>query len=231
MSPFSQLGFHRGYDGSIDRNFNPILHYIDQIDCHFSNHHNWMNYFIPRFDLEEDDRFYYLSGEFPGAKAEDIIIEAQDGHTLVIYGSTHSHSLIPVSSRAEENQSDDNEHPAPRPTRIPSSGNTKDTKAGPSGVDHLSTITSYSRHPHSFSPPDHVRHSKSGSKNGSHQPSRILISERLVGSFHRTFTFSKSVREEGITTSLKDGLLSLQIPKEELKTADKVKRIPIVERN
>lgn len=35
-----------------------------------------MNCFIPRFDLEEDSHFYYLYGEVPGAKVEDITIEA-----------------------------------------------------------------------------------------------------------------------------------------------------------
>jgi HSP20 family molecular chaperone IbpA len=108
MSPFGQLNWRRCYGRGIDTNFNPILHYIDEIDPHFSNHHRLMNCFIPRFDLEEDDRCYYLRGETPGAKAEDITIEPQDSHTLEISGSVHRYSTSHSTPRAEEIQSDEN---------------------------------------------------------------------------------------------------------------------------
>jgi HSP20 family molecular chaperone IbpA len=54
----------------------------------------------------------------------------------------------------------------------------------------------------------------------------------LVGSFHCTFSFPSAVEEGAITASLKDGLLTLQIPKkEELKPAEKASKIPIAEGN
>jgi HSP20 family protein len=192
MSPFGQLNLRRGYGGGIDTNFNPILHYIDEIDRHFSYHHRLMNCFIPRFDLEEDDRSYYLYGEVAGAKACDIAIEPQDSHVLEISGSVHRQGTGAVhgTPRAEEVQSDENKH-------------------------------------HSSAPTDT---SKSESKKNHHQrENKVLISERLVGTFHRTFSFPKAVDEGAIKASLKDGLLKLQIPKmEEFRPAEKAPRVPVI---
>ncbi|KAH8670148.1 hypothetical protein BGZ60DRAFT_406758 [Tricladium varicosporioides] len=84
MSPFSQFN----WGGGIDRDFGPVINFVDEFDRHFSRRHRFVNCFIPRFDLEEDSHFYYLYGEVPGARVEDINIEAHDNHTLVIEGVT-----------------------------------------------------------------------------------------------------------------------------------------------
>lgn len=104
MPPFSQLGLHQGYSKGIDRDFNPILHYIDKIDCHFSNrHYHLMNCFILYFDLKEDTCFYYLYSEIPRVKAEDITIEPHDSYTLVIYRPTYypssGHTLLSLGGK------------------------------------------------------------------------------------------------------------------------------------
>jgi HSP20 family protein len=60
----------------------------------------------------------------------------------------------------------------------------------------------------------------------------ILLSERLIGNFHRTFAFPMPVVEEAIKANLEDGLLSLLIPKKvKCKDMDQVRRISIVQRN
>ncbi|KAG0645057.1 hypothetical protein D0Z07_9090, partial [Hyphodiscus hymeniophilus] len=70
--------------------FNTVIRHLDQFDRHFSHTHRIMNCFIPRFDLEEDAKFYYI----PGAKVDDITIEAHGQNTLVIYGRTHRPSTL-----------------------------------------------------------------------------------------------------------------------------------------
>ena len=192
MSPFGQLNLRRGYWGGMDANFNSIHHYINEINRHFSNHHRMMNCFIPRFDLEEDGRFYYLCGEVSGAKADDISIEPQDSHVLEISGSVHRHGTGTDHGmpRAEEIQSDENKH-------------------------------------HSSASTDRFR---SGSKKDHHQQEiKVLISERLVGKFRRSFSFPSAVDEGAITAMLKNGLLTLQIPKKEgLKPVEKARRVHVV---
>jgi hypothetical protein len=79
MSPFSGLStIGGGYGNGIDRDFSPILHYIDEFDRHFSRRHRFMNCFIPRFDLEEDAHNYYLYGDIPGASVNDTGKHRQD---------------------------------------------------------------------------------------------------------------------------------------------------------
>lgn len=53
---------------------------------------------------------------------------------------------------------------------------------------------------------------------------RFWVSERSVGEFHRTFTFPSRVDQENVKASLKNGILSLVIPKA---TAQGTKKITI----
>lgn len=200
MSPFGQFNFRRSITGGMESNFNPILHYIDELDRHFSNHHHLLNCFIPRFDLEEDSHFFYLHGEIPGAKAENITVVPLDSTTLEISGSVHRHNSSLGTPRAQEIQSDDNEHRSSlSSTDTSRNGKTEDSKLG-SRKDHHQ------------------------------QENKLLLSERLVGSFHRTFTFPSPVDEDAITAILKDGLLTVQIPKKKgLNVVDKTRRITITE--
>ena len=48
MSSFTQIASHLSYGNTIDRNFSPILNYIDEFDRHFSHRHRFVNCFIPR---------------------------------------------------------------------------------------------------------------------------------------------------------------------------------------
>jgi HSP20 family molecular chaperone IbpA len=90
MSPLSQFRDQvMGSPLSIDRRFSPLLNYIDEFDRHFSHHHRFINCFIPRFDLSEDSKNYYLSGDLPGARTEDIWVSARDERTLAVEGTTH----------------------------------------------------------------------------------------------------------------------------------------------
>lgn len=49
------------------------------------------------------------------------------------------------------------------------------------------------------------------------QPSgrKVLLSERLKGDFHRTFTFRETIREEGIRATMENGVLEVVVPKAE----------------
>lgn len=229
MSPFSHLNLHRAYSRGIDGDFNPILHCIDELDRHFSNrHHHLMNCFIPRFDLEEDTRFYYFYGEIPGAKAEDITIEPHDSHTLVIYGTTHSPSSGHILPTLGGELINGNERSARPPTQAPSTGSTEEAKAD---------ITSDgNKPPLSLSPQNHNRHSPtsyiepgSATKAPPRPEHKTLLSERLVGDFHRTFAFPMPVLEEAIRASIEDGVLSLLIPKKQKNDREEVKRVAIVQ--
>jgi hypothetical protein len=56
MSPLGQLSSYLGNHRGIDRDFNHVLSYVDEVDRHFSHRHHLVNCVVPRFDLEEDSR-------------------------------------------------------------------------------------------------------------------------------------------------------------------------------
>jgi HSP20 family molecular chaperone IbpA len=248
MSPFSNLNFAAGglgYGNGIDRNFSPILNYLDEFDRHFSGHHRFINCFIPRFDLEEDAHNYYLYGDIPGANVNDITVEAHDDHNLVIYGKT----VRPGSERRGEgeevNAKEDQEfvkvmvedhkhvqHPEVKNSNQGTGGEDQDI-----GTVPAQTAPGYNAATPSFPPPPqqarphHQRHPTVASGQGSHLHSDylILLSERLVGDFHRTFAFPQAVVEEGVKASMENGVLSLVVPKRaKLDEPKRGRRVPIL---
>jgi HSP20 family molecular chaperone IbpA len=284
MSPFSQLtSVNAGYGGGIDRDFSPILNYLDEFDRHFSRRHRFVNCFIPRFDLEEDQHNYYLYGDIPGASVEDITVEAHDNHTLEIYGKTNragphraedkgqdgneDSGFVKVNADDRDRESERNERRENEPTsnrnrRDENEPNTnqerreendpnsnrerRDEKEPISATPAAQTQTfppppteanpnppAVATHPQGRSIQGHPHHQRLRSTLP-HQPEnpthKILLSERLVGEFHRTFAFPSAVREEGVQASMENGVLSLVVPKKEqdLKERDKGRRIPIL---
>lgn len=216
MSPFSQLGsilpgkgpHHNG----LDHEFSPILHYIDEFDRHFSHRHRFMNCFIPRFDLEEDSHSYYLYGELPGAKVEDITIEAHGENTLVVYGRTNR----PYS--LSQNQDKENKGTPPS-----DDGNTYvNVKASdaekPIPGQHSPAASNEKPNPPHHDPNRLVSHDSSTEAVNKLPQRRTLLSERLVGEFHRTFTFPCPIAEEGVKASMENGVLYLLVPKVEGRT-------------
>lgn len=246
MSPFSQLSLAAGgggYGNGIDRDFSPILHYIDEFDRHFSRRHRFMNCFIPRFDLEEDSHNYYLYGDVPGANVNDITVEAHDDHTLVIYGKTIRPGPAPREEEEGKGREDaefvkvmveDHEHVQEmgntdhKPAIPISSGEDQKAAVSPSGPSFPPPPTQAVEQSH----PHHQRHQTYTAAPGSQhlQPEhRILLSERLVGDFHRTFAFPQPVVEEGVRASMENGVLSLVVPKREKgEEVKKGHRVPIV---
>ena len=51
---------------------------------------------------------------------------------------------------------------------------------------------------------------------------RYWVSERSVGEFHRSFTFPGKVDQEAVKASLKNGILSVVVPKSTVKEARKI---------
>jgi HSP20 family protein len=259
MSPFSQLGSALGgLSSGIDHEFNSAIRHLDQFDRHFSHSHRFMNCFIPRFDLEEDAKFYYVYGELPGAKEEDITIEAHGQNTLVVYGRTHRPvTLSQQTSEHHSEKSDTSENYVKVPHRenqnkgVPPSADgstyiTADVSdagkpipgqhfpATPNGtypeidrrdpsppasrqanfinIDVSDAGKPSPRHHHPHHSVEHDPIAEAANKIPEH---RTLLSERLVGDFHRNFTFPCPISEEGVKASMESGLLTLLVPKVE----------------
>lgn len=148
--------------------------------------------FTPAFDVRELADGYYLDGELPGVDPSQIDIEFSDSHTLVIKGRTDR------DSRNQMRQTRENP---------------------PSSSPYQPTVEDEDESEGSGSESDGSLHSTDGpSKPVADQaqpPSfRYWASERSIGQFQRTFTFSTRVDQDGVRANLKNGILSLVVPKE-----------------
>lgn len=223
MSPFGQLSTHLGYNGGIDRDFSRILNYVDELDRHFARRHHLINCFIPRFDLEEDSQLYYLYGEIPGSRVDDITIEPRDKNILVIYGTTRRNEVELGS------QNKNNDILMRSPTQVASTGNNQEVELEPSALlDKPSRVPPHSHHHTPGGTTSYIEATSPSKAN--HRPTRkILLNERLVGDFHRTFALPTPIVEESIRATLEDGVLTVLIPK--INGIERAKRIPIMHGN
>ncbi|MCJ1279626.1 hypothetical protein MMC21_007450 [Puttea exsequens] len=160
-------------------------------------HSHSIRTFSPKFDVREHQESYELQGELPGIEQKDIHITFADPHTLVVKG------------RVERDYSSDGSHdPQGRIT-----GEVTDS----SHTNHKATVEDDpSESGRDAKKNDEV--AKSSEQHG-HQGKqqkkapKYWVSERSIGEFHRAFTFPSLVDQDGVKASLKNGILSVIIPK------------------
>ncbi|OAG00300.1 HSP20-like chaperone [Paraphaeosphaeria sporulosa] len=142
--------------------------------------------FTPKFDVKEVEDAYELHGEFPGIDQKDINIEWTDSHTLTVSGR---HETL-----REEGE---------RPTAAIEGAPAKDKQPS---VEEEGTEAEGGQ-----------QLAKQGSqevaKNDEAPKHKYWVSERSVGEFHRSFSFPQRVDQDAVKASLKNGILSILVPK------------------
>lgn len=138
---------------------------------------------------------YYLDGDLPGVDHGNIEIEFSDPHTLVIKGHTERNY-----------QTHDNE---------PWNGSPRSRQPTVEDEDETTESTTADSQVTSKKPTADDNRSSSF---------RYWASERSIGEFQRTFTFPVRVDQDAVRASLKNGVLSVIVPKE---AAPKTKKIRI----
>jgi len=210
--------------------------------------------FQPRFDIREQNGVYELRGELPGVKTENLEVEFTDAQTLVIRGKTEQEStrgnvpsapqpaaveaaIEPTPAEAVNTVATDNSD------TVSVGSNTSYQKPTVEDEDAAAEVQSIaSSAPGQATPAESVAEEQTPitetqtvQATATQQPqpstqqqqpeSRYWVSERSVGSFQRVFQFPTRVDHDNIKASLKDGLLSITIPKAQ---APGVKRINVL---
>ena len=176
--------------------------------------------FQPRFDMKENKDSYELHGELPGIAQKDINIEFTDATTLSIRGRTETvreegrrPTALPESqagqqqkkladAETESTSSSNNYHKA--------SVEDEETATTSSTTDATPVDTPAEPPTASVAPSQSQEVAKNEQQ--SEGPS-YWLSERSVGSFARSFSFPQRVDQEAVKASLKDGILSIVVPK------------------
>ena len=152
-----------------------------------------MKTFSPKFDVKELPDAYELHGELPGIEQKDVEIEFTDSQTLTIRGRVERSytSGTPPSNLVEG---------------IKSSGSI--TEGGEQTTSHKATVE------------DENEANKTSTsvatqeqKPEQQEQAKFWVSERSVGEFARSFSFPTRVDQDAVKASMKNGILSILVPK------------------
>lgn len=176
--------------------FQPLFRMLDDFDQYSrqgeKDGSTSLKTFTPKFDVKELKDTYELHGELPGIEQKDVEIEFTDAHTLTIKGRTERSytSGTPPAGFVEG---------APAHGAIEDTDGNKAHKATveDEGAAEGSTAVTKKEEPAQPKEPE----------------SKFWVSERSVGEFSRSFTFPSRVDQDAVTATMKNGLLSIIVPK------------------
>jgi HSP20 family protein len=186
MSLFPRYATASPYDGG----FRSLFRMMDDIATNYENatpSSTSIRAFSPKFDVVEVKDAYRLHGELPGLDQKDVSIEFTDPHTLVIKGHVEHHY----------------EHSEP--------ADEGDKEAA--GASHKVTVEDESAEKSKETAMTTTGGDKKDVVKAGHHKTKYWVSERSVGEFHRSFNFPSSVDQEGVKATLKQGVLSITVPK------------------
>jgi HSP20 family protein len=175
--------------------------------------------FQPRFDVKESKDSYELHGELPGIAQKDINIEFTDATTLSIRGRTETvreegrRPTAAVEAQPEQQKLADAD--AAEWESVSSSTNyhkasVEDEEAATTTTDATTAGTPAETPSASVAPSQSQEVAQNEQQS---EGSNYWLSERSVGSFARSFSFPQRVDQEAVKASLKDGILSIVVPK------------------
>jgi HSP20 family molecular chaperone IbpA len=202
-----------------DTSFTPLFRLLDDFDTYRNEvqgiaqngsgrkgSRTSLRTFNPKFDVRETENTYELHGELPGIERENINIEFTEPQTIVIHGHVERsyQSGTPPAGLLE------NGGGAQMSGAITEGGEqhhkghkvTVEDEADEQANKNKGTVAKQDN-------------KQQGQQQGQQQPKeKFWVSERSIGEFSRTFSFPSRVDQEGVSASLKDGILNITVPKE-----------------
>lgn len=161
--------------------------------------------FQPRFDVKETKESYSLTGELPGIDQKNLSVEFIDEHTLTIKGHTET-----VKESGSKPEAVEAAEPTAEATTTPETASVKSHQATVEDEEPATTATEET-------PAESSEVAKTAAPEApakAEEPKQHnWISERHYGQFSRSFSFPSRIDQEAVKASLKDGILSIVVPK------------------
>ena len=165
--------------------------------------------FNPRFDVKEAKDTYTVDAELPGIDAKDVSIEFTDEHTLTVKGRTERQT---ESGARPTDAVEAQEKPAVEEGAATPTSDAASTKSHQPTVEDEETLANSSAAvPATESSEVAAPAPKKVEK--TEPRDKFWISERRIGEFTRSFNFPARVDQEAVKASLKNGILSIVVPK------------------
>ena len=199
---------------NLGSDFAPIFRLLDSAaaDPIPSSYQQARRTFTPRFDVREIGAAYELQGELPGIEQNDLDIEFLDERTLVIRGrtSTNSTRTNQGAEAAKPTKAVDNE-------AVNDNSSEKSTSYQKASVEDEYVDAGAETEPaeEAKTPASITAEAAPAAevKKAAEPAFKYWVSERSVGEFERRFSFPGRVELENVKASLKNGILSVVVPK------------------
>jgi HSP20 family protein len=165
----------------------------------------------PRFDVKETKESYQVDAEIPGVDPKDVSVEFIDEHTISIKGRSER-----VTERGNKPQAVEAAPAAQEGTATPAS-ETASVKSHQATVeDEEPANGSAAQESSEVAKTTGAEKTQEVAKTEEQQQQpqeQYWFSERHTGSFQRQFAFPARVNQDQVKASLKNGLLSIIVPK------------------
>jgi HSP20 family molecular chaperone IbpA len=200
-----------------DTSFTPLFRLLDDFDNYRSevaapsgqegNRRITARTFNPKFDVRETENAYELHGELPGIERENVTIEFTEPQTIVIHGKverTYQAGTPPAGLLEGGDQTKGaiteggEQQKGRRESHKATVADEESEKAKEAG-----TVTK--QEPKQQQVEKHKQQEQPKEK--------FWVTERSIGEFSRAFSFPTRVDQDGVQASLKDGILSVIVPK------------------
>lgn len=179
--------------------------------------------FAPRFDVREVGSNYELQGELPGIDQKDLEIEFVDDKTLVIRGNSvreyqNSNTIESTTApAAEATEATDNstvtlsDDAASEKSASYQKASVEDEDGFvDAGAEAEKSDVAKGKAPEADVAKEHA---PAPATKKSEPEFKYWVSERSVGKFERRFAFPGRVNQEAVKASLRNGILSVVVPK------------------
>ncbi|CAH0044924.1 unnamed protein product [Clonostachys solani] len=195
-----------------EASFTPLFRLLDDFDSYSRSGSNTngttrshISDWQPKFDVRETTDAYHFHGELPGLTKDDISIEFPEHQGMVIRGKTERTytSGTPPAGLLESTDKD-------TPATV--------TEAGERRNSHQATVEDEADAEKSddkavAAPDSENSVDKADASAAPADNSKYWLTERSIGEFARHFSFPSRIDQDGVSASLKDGILTIDVPK------------------
>jgi len=152
----------------------------------------------PKFDIKETEKEFILEGELPGVEKKDISLDFVDDNTLLL--KTRTEKVREEGAKPQEQPQGRIEGDAQM------SGENQDAPKGDSQANGTKAQGQ-------DKPSDTAVTTTNQNKEVSKPSTQYHLTERSVGTFQRAFTLPGDLKHEEVKASLKNGVLTVTVPK------------------
>lgn len=189
--------------------FHPLFRLLDDFDnynqtskqggsqVNRQTHPQQPKFFTPKFDVRELQNAYELHGELPGIDQKDVSIEFTDENTLTVRGrSERSYTAGTPPQGFIESAEEPQQQKQVESHKATAEDDPSEPATPPPEGSQVTT-----------------QQQQAENKEQELPQAKYWVSERSVGEFARSFTFPGRVDHDGVTASMKNGILAIVVPK------------------